>query len=104
MLDSYETIRDKNIVAFDPGLNSLIYCVNGDGREANKFRYSQDQRRKETKSKKYSKIILELKYIEGKTIIEYETELSKYNRKTLDFNNFLEYKRSVCSILNIRIN
>ena len=71
-----------------------------------KFRYSQHQRRKETKSKKYSKIILELKnkYIEGKTIKEYETELSKYNRKTLDFNNFLEYKRSVSSILNIRIN
>ena len=44
-------------------------------------------------SKKYSKIILELKnrYVEGKTIIEYETALSKYNRKTLDFNNFLEY-------------
>ena len=83
MLDSYETIRDKNIVAIDPGLNDLIYCVNGEGKEANKFRYSQDQRRKETKSKKYSKIILELKnkYIEGKTIIEYETELSKYNRK-----------------------
>ena len=93
MLDSYETIRDKNIVAIDPGLNDLIYCVDGEGKEANKFRYSQDQRRKETKSKKYSKIILELKnrYVEGKTIIEYETELSKYNRKTLDFNNFLEY-------------
>ena len=31
MLDSYETIRDKNIVAIDPGLSELIYCVNGEG-------------------------------------------------------------------------
>ena len=86
--------------------NNILYCVDGEDKYANKFRYSQDQRRKETKSKKYSKIILELKnkYIEGKIIIEYETELSKYNRKTLDFNNFLEYKRSISSILNIRIN
>jgi hypothetical protein len=40
MLDSYETIRDKNIVDIDLGLNDLIYCVDGEGK---KFRYSQDQ-------------------------------------------------------------
>ena len=89
MLDSYETIRDKNIVAIDPGLNDLIYCVDGEDKYANKFRYSQDQRRKETKSKKYSKIILELKnkYIEGKTIIEYETKLSKYMQTAIAKGN-----------------
>ena len=50
---------------------------------ANKFRYSQDQRRKETKKKKYSKIQLELELkkekINGKKYIEWETELSRLN-------------------------
>jgi len=52
-----------------------------------KFRYSQDQRRKETKKKKYSKIQLELKreQINGKIIIEWETELSKLNRKITQY-------------------
>ena len=73
------------------GKCDIIYCVNGDTKEAQKFRYSQDQRRKETKAKKYAKIILELKQqkINNNTIIEYETELSKYNRKTLNFSKFL---------------
>ena len=47
----------------------------------------------ETKSKKYAKIILELKKekINNKNIIELETELCKYNRKTLQFNKFKDY-------------
>ena len=53
----------------------------------------KDQRRKETKKKKYSKIQLELKKekIQGKTIIEWETELSKLNRKSLNITKFKEY-------------
>ena len=76
-----------------PGKCDLIYCVDDDNKEANKFRYSQDQRRKETKKKKYSKIQLELKKekINGKTIIEWETELSKLNRKSLNISKFKEY-------------
>ncbi len=52
-----------------------------------------DQRRKELKSKKYAKIILEYKKtrINGKTVIEYETLLSKYNRKTLSIKAFTTY-------------
>ena len=84
---------DKNIVAIDPGQNTLLYCVDGDSKEANKFTYSQNQRRKETKSKKYTMIVNELKkyIIKEKTIVDYETELSKYNRKTLDIQKFTEY-------------
>jgi hypothetical protein len=92
-LDNYEMLKNKTIVGVDPGKCDIIYCVNGDTKEAQKFRYSQDQRRKETKAKKYAKIILELKQqkINNNTIIVYETELSKYNRKTLNFNKFIEY-------------
>ena len=46
------------IVAIDPGKCDLIYCVDNSNKEANKFRYSQNQRRKETKMKKYNNIIL----------------------------------------------
>jgi transposase len=92
-LTDYTQLQNKKIVGVDPGLCDLIYCVDADNKEANKFRYSQDQRRKETKKKKYSKIQLELKKekINGKTIIEWETELSKLNRKSLIIQKFKEY-------------
>jgi len=92
-LTDYTQLQNKKIVAIDPGKCDLIYCVDDDNKQANKFRYSQDQRRKETKKKKYSKIQLELKKekINGKTIIEWETELSKLNRKSLNITKFKEY-------------
>ena len=92
-LTDYTQIQNKKIVGIDPGLCDLIYCVDNDNKDVNKFRYSQDQRRKETKKKKYSKIQLEMKKekINGKTIIEWETELSKLNRKSLNITKFKEY-------------
>jgi hypothetical protein len=93
-IKDYMPLQNKKIVAIDPGLCDLIYCVDDDNKEANTFRYSQDQRRKETKKKKYSKIQLKLKreQIEGHgTIIELETELSKLNKKSLNLTKFKEY-------------
>ena len=92
-LTDYTQLQNKKIVSIDPGLCDLIYCVDSDNKDANKFRYSQDQRKKETKKKKYSKIQLKLKRekINGKTIIEWETELSKLNRKSLTITKFKEY-------------
>ena len=60
-LRHYSRLKNKKIVSIDPGKRDLIYCVDADNKEANTFRYSQDQRRKETKKKKHSKIQLELK-------------------------------------------
>ena len=101
-LTDYTQLQNKKIVAIDPGKCDLIYCVDDDNKEANKFRYSQDQRRKETKKKKYSKIQLELKKekINGKTIIEWETELSKLNRKSLNITKFKEYIQKKSEINN----
>ena len=94
-LDDYSTLRDKKIVGVDPGKEDLIYCVDDASKDANVFRYSQNQRRKETKMKKYNNIILAMKTnkIEGKTIIEYETELSHFNRKSLQITKYKEYLR-----------
>jgi len=92
-LDNYSILQDKKIIGIDPGKSDLIYCVDDASKDANVFRYSQDQRRKETKMKKYNNIILGMKTnkIEGKTIIEYETDLSHFNRKSLQITKFKEY-------------
>ena len=39
----------------------LLYCVDGDTKQRNHYRYTQNQRRKEIKLKKYSKIVLHYK-------------------------------------------
>jgi hypothetical protein len=92
-LDDYSSLQNKTIVGIDPGKDDLIYCVDDSSKDANIFRYSQNQRRKETKLKKYNNIILAMKTnkIEGKTIIDYETELSHFNRKSLQITKYKEY-------------
>ena len=92
-LKDYTALQTKKIVGIDPGKDDLIYCVDGASKDANVFRYSQNQRRKETKMKKYNNIVLAMKThkIQGKSVIEYETELSKFNRKTLDVTKFKQY-------------
>lgn len=58
------------------------------------FRYTQNQRKLETRNKKYNKLqdkINKETKINNKSIKEIETELSKYNSKTVDFNKFIEY-------------
>jgi transposase len=92
-LNDYSALQNKKIVGIDPGKEDLIYCVDDASKNANVFRYSQNQRRKETKMKKYNNIILAMKTnkIQGKSVIDYETELSLYNRKTLCMNKFKTY-------------
>lgn len=102
--DTYNMIKNKKIISIDPGKCDILYCVDSDNKDANTFRYSQDQRRKETKVKKYNKLILNEKEtkIKGKTIIQYETELSKFNKKSLDLNkykNYVENKNKINSII-----
>ena len=106
-LNDYSVLQDKKIVGVDPGKEDLIYCVDDASKDANVFRYSQNQRRKETKMKKYNNIILAMKTnkIQGegtnKSIIEYESELSNYNRKTLQIDKFKTYINEKNRINNI---
>lgn len=83
----------KNVVAIDPGKCDLIFCVDGPGKDANQFRYSQDQRRKETKSKKYNRIMKDVKRHHEAPITALETELSLFNRKALTVAGFRDYVR-----------
>ena len=103
-LKNYSKIRDKKIVSIDPNLSDLLYCIDNNTKERNFFRYTQNQRRKETKEKKYKKIILDCKNekINDKTIIQLETEVSKFNRKTLNIDEYKKYikkKNEVNSLL-----
>jgi transposase len=101
-LSDYTNLKNKKIVAIDPNKSDLIYCVDSDNKQANEFRYTQDSRRKECKIKKYAKIVLDFKKekIDNKTIIEYETELSTLNRKTLIIKDFKEYIKKKSEINN----
>ena len=99
-----------NCVPTDPNKSDLIYCKD---KLNNKFRYTQNQRRHETRSKRYQQIreTKSATVIEGtghsfdieidgvvttvfgfdKTVKEIESELSEYNSKTCDFDEFMDY-------------
>ncbi len=106
-----DSLRDKTLVGIDPNKGDLIYCSSldygasaaaidcimsdVDGKKAQRlkeaqylktFRYTQNQRRRESKTKIYAKRNDDLKKetkINGKTVKEMEAELSafKFNRK-----------------------
>ena len=93
---------DKKIIAIDPNKSDLIYSVDDVIKERNHYRYTQDQRRKETKVKKYKKIIEELKkeQINGKTVSGYESDLSKYTKRTLNIEKYKEYLKEKNKVNN----
>jgi len=88
-----EQLVNKKLVGIDPNMGDLLYCVNSDQRDQTKFRYSQDMRRKETKSKKYRNIlqIKKQELVDGRKVVDWETDMSAYNKKTLDFEAFKTY-------------
>jgi hypothetical protein len=90
-----DELRSKKIVCIDPNYSDLIYCGSKDDNDVlQTFRYTQNQRRLETRVKKYSKIINSINnqtIINGNNIIEIETVLSLYNKKTCDYENYKEY-------------
>ena len=101
-LNIKEILNSKNYICIDPNKDDIIYCMDKDN---NKFRYTQNQRRLETRNKKYIKILDQISKttkINNKSIKEIETELSNYNSKTCNFEKFIEYlkmKNKVNSIL-----
>ena len=82
-------LKQKSVVGIDPNMSDLLYCVNEDA--SKRYRYTQNQRRQETKMKKYQQIILNEKNnikVDGKMITEWETALSDYNHKTVNIEQF----------------
>ena len=52
-MTDYAPLARKGVVAIDPNLSDLIHCVNTNAPDQVKFHYTKDQRRRETKVKKY---------------------------------------------------
>jgi len=90
-----EELKKMKVVCADPNYSDLIYCGSKDENgNLQTFRYTQNQRRLETRMKKYNKIIDKINKetkIENKTIKEIETELSVLNSKTCDYEKFMYY-------------
>ena len=90
-----DEIKDKKFICTDPNMSDLIYCGYKD--ENDKlitFRYTQNQRRLETRMKKYSKIkdkINKETIINEKSVKELETTLSSLNSKTCNYDKFKTY-------------
>ena len=90
----YAPLKNKGVVGIDPNMRDLLHCVDSDKKEQTKFRYTQDTRRKETKVKKYRNDLQQRKQeeeVDGKSVVEWEAELSDYNWKTMNLANFCEY-------------
>lgn len=109
-------LSGKRLVAIDPNMSDLLFCVarklESDEKEVYsvvpstqpnpitlkppkrvkqflRLRYTQNQRRKESHDKKYHKIIMNEKMKQG--ILEIETDLSAYNSKSAYFDNFYRF-------------
>ena len=90
--DELQNLHKRKVVGIDPNMSDLLFCSSEDG--SKRFRYTQNQRRKETKLKKYRQIGLNEKRhttVDGLTIVEWETTLSSFNHKTVVFDGFKAY-------------
>ena len=90
-----EELKNMKVVCADPNYSDLIYCGSKDENgNLQTFRYTQNQRRIETRLKKYNKIIDKINKetkIENQSIKEIESELSVLNSKTCDYEKFMYY-------------
>ncbi|KAI9366527.1 hypothetical protein BD770DRAFT_438661 [Pilaira anomala] len=81
---------DGKCVFIDPGRRDLIYCMHEDSTVNNKkiYRYTRNQKAKETKSTKFKKLRQQLK---PKDIQDCEDKLSKCSPLTVKKEAFVEY-------------
>ena len=87
-----QRLRERKVVGIDPNMSDLLFCTNEDA--SKQYRYTQNQRRKETKSKKYQQIALNEKnhtLVDGSSIVAWETRLSAFDHKTVAFDGFKAY-------------
>lgn len=107
-----QQLQGKKVVAIDPNMRDLLYCIDSDVKNSNEqpktqhqFRYTQDTRRREMHTKKQRKRMLRKKRsttIDDRTVIQWETSMRPYNKKTLNFFKFKEYIKHK-NLLNFKL-
>lgn len=98
-LTDYESLQGKNVVGIDVGMDDILHCTDGELF----YRYTANQRRVQTKKKKYMRIVDDLKKetsIDGMTVKEWETVLSLYNKYTCSFGDFKNYLSQKLPLFN----
>ena len=90
-----DDVKNMKVVCADPNYSDLIYCGSKDERgNLQTFRYTQNQRRLETRMKKYSKIkdkLCKETLVNEQSVKELETTLCSLNSKTCDYDKFKNY-------------
>jgi hypothetical protein len=84
--EQLDSLKPRNIIGCDPGKRNLVYMMDETGK---KLQYTAPQRKRESKQKCNERILLIEKKRNG--IVEKETELSKENSKSVDYNKFKNY-------------
>ena len=88
-------LKNMKIVCCDPGKSDILYCgARDENGKLETFRYTQNQRRLETRNKKYNKIIDNINKetkINEISIKGIETTLSVLNCKTCNYEKFKTY-------------
>ncbi|KAI8092844.1 uncharacterized protein BX664DRAFT_261191 [Halteromyces radiatus] len=100
-VDQHHEIANR-CVLIDVGRRDMLYCVLESSTTVNvsAYRYTSNQRRNETKRRRYAKILLERK---TNQVTQAELELSHTNSKTLnvgDFTTFLQTRATVWQALH----
>ena len=113
IVDRYKRSGERAFVGIDPGKRDLIFCTNGqtkfvpnkDGtkikRKTTTFRYSNGQRKQETKSDIFRKRMEREKdkvYSYGKTITEIESSLSIFNSSSCIWSKHRAYLTRKCTV------
>ena len=81
--------QDLTLLAFDPGVSQLLYGTNGSKSDAKRISYTNPQRVKETKSKKYQKIRKEKErsfLVQGLSIESWNALLRHQPKNTVGLN------------------
>ncbi len=90
-----DEIKKMKNVSIDPNYSDLIFCGSRDEKgNLQTFRYTQNQRRLETRTKKYTKITHEVNSktkINNQTVKQIESTLSVLNSKTVNFEEYKKY-------------
>jgi len=93
-----DKMKNKTVVAIDPGTSDLIHCATLKNNECSKYRYTYAQRQTETRHYKYEEIRRNLREqpYNGTPVKEIEKPLTNFNSKSLDgFDAYCKKKNEI---------